>query len=269
MSHELRTPLNAIMGFGQLLASETMQATEEQKQEFVYQIVKAGNHLLTLINEILDLAKIEAGKVVLSLEPVTLGAVLLECQAMVEPLGSPRGIRMIFPNEAPLTVVADRTRLKQVLLNLLSNAIKYNRETGAVIVGCAHTSPERIRISVQDTGMGLTPEQVSALFQPFNRLGQESGGAEGTGIGLVVTKQLVELMGGAIGVTSTPGVGSVFWIELGATEPAASPLPVGRGSDADENDPQCTATGPRSSTWRITPPILSLLRQIISLPWRP
>ena len=101
MSHELRTPLNAIMGFGQLLASETMQATEEQKQEFVYQIVKAGNHLLTLINEILDLAKIEAGKVVLSLEPVTLGAVLLECQAMVEPLGSPRGIRMIFPKETP------------------------------------------------------------------------------------------------------------------------------------------------------------------------
>ena len=127
-----------------------------------------------------------------------------------------------------MTVVADRTRLKQVLLNLLSNAIKYNRETGAVIVGCAHTSPERIRISVQDTGMGLTPEQVSALFQPFNRLGQEVGGAEGTGVGLVVTKQLVELMGGTIGVTSTPGVGSVFWIELGATEPAVSPLPSRR-----------------------------------------
>jgi signal transduction histidine kinase/CheY-like chemotaxis protein len=218
MSHELRTPLNAILGFAQILASKDMPTTPEQKLEFSGHILKSGRHLLTLINEILDLAKVEAGALSLSMEPVLLAEVLDECQSMIAPLAATRGVRVLFPEAPAARVQADRTRLKQVLLNLLSNAVKYNHEGGAVVVDCAHPVPQRLRLSVQDTGVGLSPEQVAALFQPFNRLGQEGGTQEGTGIGLVVTRRLVELMGGEIGVTSSPGVGSVFWIELACTD---------------------------------------------------
>jgi signal transduction histidine kinase/CheY-like chemotaxis protein len=227
MSHELRTPLNAILGFAQILNSESLPSTPEQKKEFAGHIVKSGRHLLTLINEILDLAKVESGTVTLSMEPVALRDALVECRAMVEPIAAARGVHVLFPDACDAVVLADRTRLKQVLLNLLSNAIKYNRDAGAVVVACEATAPERLRLSVRDTGMGLSPDQVESLFQPFNRLGQESGGQEGTGIGLVVTKRLVELMGGEIGVSSSPGVGSVFWIDLDTTAPLASPVAEG------------------------------------------
>jgi CheY-like chemotaxis protein/anti-sigma regulatory factor (Ser/Thr protein kinase) len=149
-----------------------------------------------------------------------------ECEAMMAPLAGERGIRLLFPERCTTNVTADRTRLKQVLLNLLSNAIKYNREGGAVVLDCAPSGPGLLRVSVQDTGVGLRPEQVRMLFQPFNRLGQEAGAEEGSGIGLVVTKRLVELMGGTIGVTSSPGVGSMFWVELKTTEPV--PVPAAR-----------------------------------------
>ena len=227
MSHELRTPLNAILGFAQILTSDTLPSTLEQKKEFANHILKSGRHLLTLINEILDLAKVESGTVTLSMEPVALSDTLLECRTMVEPIAAGRGVRVLFPDVAGAVVLADRTRLKQVLLNLLSNAVKYNRESGAVVLTCEQTAPSRLRLSVQDTGQGLSAEQVASLFQPFNRLGQEGGSQEGTGIGLVVTKRLVELMGGQIGVSSSPGVGSVFWIELPTTAPLASALPEG------------------------------------------
>jgi signal transduction histidine kinase/CheY-like chemotaxis protein len=227
MSHELRTPLNAILGFAQILTSESLPSSLQQKKEFANHILKSGRHLLTLINEILDLAKVESGAVTLSMEPVALGEMLVECQSMVEPLASQRRIRMLFPEKCDAVVRADRTRLKQVLLNLLSNAIKYNREAGAVVLGYSLVGPERIRLSVQDTGAGLRPDQIDALFQPFNRLGQENGSEEGTGIGLVVTRRLVELMDGAIGVSSSVGVGSVFWIELQTTEPVVSVLNAG------------------------------------------
>ncbi|WP_229417390.1 ATP-binding protein [Massilia sp. Root418] len=222
MSHELRTPLNAILGFAQILTSDKLPSTLVQKKEFANHILKSGRHLLTLINEILDLAKIESGAVALSMEPVALQEMLQEVQSMTEPLAAARGIRMLFPDNCRATVGADRTRLKQVLLNLLSNAIKYNREGGAVVVDCSSSAPGLLRLSVQDTGIGLKPDQVAMLFQPFNRLGQETGPEEGTGIGLVVTKRLVELMGGVIGASSSQGVGSLFWIELRATEPLPS-----------------------------------------------
>ena len=214
MSHELRTPLNAILGFAQLVESGTPAPTPIQKRN-IDQILKAGWYLLDLINEILDLALIESGTLSLSSEPVSLSEVLLECRAMVESQAQQRGIGLVFMQlEMPRYVEADRTRLKQVMINLLFNAIKYNQPGGHVTVECTLSPPQTIRISVRDTGAGLTPAQLAQLFQPFNRLGRESGAEEGTGIGLVVTQRLVHLMNGKIGVDSTPEVGSVFWVEL-------------------------------------------------------
>jgi signal transduction histidine kinase/ActR/RegA family two-component response regulator len=221
MSHELRTPLNAILGFTQLLANDAQPNNVERKKEFTGYILKAGRHLLTLINEVLDLAKVESGAVTLSLEAVALDEIVQECRAMLEPLGDQRGLRMTFPAAPGITVLADRTRLKQILLNLLSNAIKYNRAGGVVALDCALDAAWRVRIAVRDSGPGLSAAQMEGLFQPFNRLGQEAGAEEGTGIGLVVTKRLVELMNGDIGVTSTVGIGSVFWIELDGVAPTA------------------------------------------------
>ena len=214
MSHELRTPLHAILGFAQLLEAGSPPPTDAQNLR-LHQIIKAGWYLLELINEILDLAVIESGNLSLSREPVSLIEVMRECQAMIEPQAQQRDVHLDFiPFDHNWFANADRTRVKQVLINLLSNAIKYNREHGTVEVKCTQPTPERIRISIKDSGEGLPPEKLLQLFQPFNRLGQENGTEEGTGIGLVVTKQLVERMGGAIGVESTVGVGSEFWIEL-------------------------------------------------------
>ena len=228
MSHELRTPLNAILGFAQILTSATLPSTLEQKREFAGHILKSGRHLLTLINEILDLAKVESGTVTLSIEPVGLDDILPECRDMIAPMASQRGIRMLFPHACELVVRADRTRLKQVLLNLLSNAVKYNREGGVVLFECEIVAAATVRLSVRDTGQGLRPEQLAALFQPFNRLGQENGAEEGTGIGLVVTRRMVELMGGQMGVSSSVGVGTVFWIELQLTAPLALIAPAAK-----------------------------------------
>ena len=224
MSHELRTPLNAILGFAQLMESDVTPQTASQK-ESTSQILQAGWYLLDLINEILDLALIESGRLLLSQEPMSLDEVMLDCQAMIEPQAQKYGITLSFCHfDKPCFVHADRTRVKQILINLLSNAIKYNHVGGSVIVDCAVISTERIRISVKDTGPGLSPEKLAQLFQPFNRLGQAAGTEEGTGIGLVMTKRLVELMGGVIGVESTVGKGSEFWVELvQANEPQLSP----------------------------------------------
>jgi PAS domain S-box-containing protein len=259
MSHELRSPLNAILGFAQLMSSETPPPTASQMAS-IDPILRAGWYLLELINEILDLAQIESGKLAMSLEPTSLAEVMRECRAMIEPQGQKRGIEMTFPRfDVPCYVDADRTRLKQVIINLLSNAIKYNRANGTVAVDCKLlgkegsaqaggplcaikdlSAPPRVRVSVRDTGAGLAPELLSQLFQSFNRLGRETTAEEGTGIGLVMSKRLVELMGGTIGVESTVGVGTVFWFELSASaaqqleldaaEPAAiaqAPVPHG------------------------------------------
>jgi PAS domain S-box-containing protein len=237
MSHELRTPLSAILGFAQLMESGSPVPTPTQKRS-IDQILQAGWYLLELINEILDLALIESGKLSLSLEPISLAEVMQECQAMIEPQAKKRGIGVVFPKfEIRHYVKADRTRVKQVLINLLSNAIKYNKAGGTVDVQCIMDTPGRIRICVEDSGEGLSAEKLAQLFQPFNRLGQEANVEEGTGIGLVVAKRLIEWMGGSIGVESTVGKGSVFWIEMNLTaEPkttanavdtmAPGPLPI-------------------------------------------
>jgi len=234
MSHELRTPLNAILGFAQLLETGAPPPTPTQKRN-IEQILKGGWYLLELVNEILDLALIEAGRVTLSGEPVSLLEVIIECRSMIEPMAQKRGIGMTFLHfDLPYHVKADRTRLKQVLINLLVNAIKYNQSGGTVTVECAPSPPDALRISVRDTGVGMSPAQLSQLFQPFNRMGKEATPEEGTGIGLVVTKRLIELMGGAIGVDSTVGVGSVFWIELRLT---AAPKLSTHNNEHDEPPP--------------------------------
>ncbi len=210
MSHELRTPLNAILGFAQLLEAGKPPLTVSQMLR-LQEIIKAGWYLLKLINEILDLAFIESGKLSLSLETVSLRDVLLECATIVQTQAQQHGIKLtLLPFNNASLVYADHTRVKQVLLNLLSNAIKYNREQGTVEVTCIMNTPETLRISVKDSGAGLPPEKLAQLFQPFNRLGEEHGTEEGTGIGLMMSKRLIELMGGNIGVESTVGVGSVF-----------------------------------------------------------
>ena len=214
MTHELRSPLNVMLGFTQLMESASPPPAPAQ-MTMIKEVAGAGWYLLELINKILDLAAIESGRLIVLEEPICVADILCECRTMSEPQAQERGIHLIFPSpDTNFFVKADRTRVKQVLINLLSNAIKYNRDEGTVEVSCNRVAPERIRISIKDTGPGLPPEKLAQLFQQFNRLGQETGSVEGTGIGLVVSKQLVELMGGSIGVESTVGTGSIFWFEL-------------------------------------------------------
>ena len=214
MSHELRSPLSSILGFTQLIGEGKPQPTPAQ-QESVDQILHAGWYLLGLINEMLDLMSIESGKMVITSHALSMSEVLDDCRSMIEPQAQRSGIEISFPTlEQPFMVQADRVRIKQVLINLLTNAIKYNRVAGRVDVRCTLAPEQRVRVSVEDTGHGLTRTQLGELFEPFNRLGQEFGGEPGTGIGLVICKRLIELMGGRIGVESTAGAGSCFWFEL-------------------------------------------------------
>ncbi|MDZ4813040.1 MAG: response regulator [Pseudomonadota bacterium] len=238
MSHELRTPLSAILGFAQLIESGPPAPTPAQEQS-IDRIRQAGWYLLDLINDILDLALIESGKLLLSMQAIPINEVVRESAAMVQTQAQNRDVHVSYPSLQSLhCVMADRTRLKQVLINLFSNAIKYNKPGGAVTVDCILSGAERIRLSVSDTGDGLTPDQLSQLFQAFNRLGREKTGEEGTGIGLVASKRLVEMMGGTIGVQSEVGQGSVFWIELSLTLAAESiavleqPMRTSKGGQA-------------------------------------
>ena len=213
MSHELRTPLNSILGFAQLLESSTSPLTPTQARN-IRQILEAGWYLLTLINEILDLAQIESGKQAIVLERVLIKEVMGECATIIETLAKKHEVSIFFNAlDSSICVCADITRLKQIMINLLSNAIKYNKVGGKVIIDYA-LNQNSLRICVIDTGSGMMAEQLAQLFQPFNRLGRQANIEEGTGIGLMVCKRLIELMNGKIGVNSTVGVGSEFWIEL-------------------------------------------------------
>jgi signal transduction histidine kinase/CheY-like chemotaxis protein len=217
MSHELRTPMNAILGFGQLLAADYDRTLSAEYRSYTGEILKAGKHLLDLINEVLDLARIESGKLVLSMEPVDVTTIFGECLALIRPLAVRRDVEvrdLCDPEQAPV-VWADRIRFKQVMINLLSNAIKYNRAGGSVLLACEATAG-RHRVLVTDTGAGIPAGMKEKLFQPFERLGAEHSEIEGTGIGLSLAKALVELMGGRIGFESQPGQGATFWVELNA-----------------------------------------------------
>ena len=231
--------MNAIIGFAQMLEYDSELNADQQDN--VYEILKASHHLLALINEVLDLAKIESGRINLSLESVELLALADECCQLIQPLATPRGIQILLEIPASLQMRADRVRLKQVLLNLLSNAIKYNRENGQIHL---HAQPHgsHVRLSVVDTGIGIPPERLTEVFQPFNRLNAECSEVEGTGIGLTITQRLVEMMDGHIGVESQPDVGSRFWVELPA-EHYSPPELAGEALDTnDDAEPMASAS---------------------------
>ena len=217
MSHELRTPMNAILGFAQLLE---MDDTTPEQRESIAHITRGGRHLLELINEVLDISRIEAGRLSLSPEPVELGEAVGEVIELMRPLAADRDVRLKPPPLDDYYVLSDRQRLKQVLINLVSNAIKYNRLGGSVAISCVKEEGQA-RIFVHDTGVGIPAERLEQLFTPFERLGAEQSAIEGTGLGLTVAKRLVEAMDGAIGVESVVGQGTTFWLELPLTH---SPL---------------------------------------------
>jgi signal transduction histidine kinase/ActR/RegA family two-component response regulator len=260
MSHELRTPLNAVLGFGQLLARSELQ---DRQRANVDQILTAGTHLVSLINEVLEISRIEAREIAVSLEPVHLATVLDGAVDLVAPLAAARRVSVTTsPREIDdVWVHADQQRIKQVLLNLLSNAIKYNRENGHVEVRVESPGNDRVRVVVADTGVGIAPDMLSRLFTPFERLGAEHGDVEGTGLGLSLSRGLIEAMGGTIEVESTPGAGTVFTVELGAAEPIRLQAPVPVGSA-----PASTTDGPRRKVLCVEDNVsnLKLIEQIFA-----
>ena len=242
MSHELRTPLNAILGFGQLLASDKQWPLAPAQELKVHEILAGAGHLLNLINGLLDLGRIEEGRFAVELESIDLEALVGEALALMQPLGQRQGVQVPAHWAAPrpgLAVQGDRTRLMQVLLNLIGNAVKYNRAGGAVMLECRETD-DRVWLGVRDEGQGLSDEDQNRLFEPFQRLGAERSGIEGTGIGLALSRRLMQAMGGQIGVDSTPGQGSTFWVRLPAGQASATP-------------PQAAAPGQLSSHATHTP----------------
>lgn len=216
MSHELRTPLNAVLGFGQLLEIEDLTGSQ---RDAVEHILKGGHHLLDLINEVLDISRVEAGELSLSPEPVHVGELVGETVSLIRPLADERGIQLVVDRSGGCDsyMFADRQRVKQVLLNLLANAVKYNRPRGSVAVSCQQADM-RVQVAVTDTGMGIPAERLGQLFTPFERLGAENTGEEGTGIGLALSRRLAEAMGGRIDPTSTTGQGSTFTLDLPLVE---------------------------------------------------
>jgi PAS domain S-box-containing protein len=220
MSHELRTPLNAILGFGQLL---DMRELEDEERDSVGEIIKGGKHLLELINEVLEISRIEAGKLAISLEPVPVHDLVAETMSLIRPLAEQRGLSFRYEEVGceGQHVLGDLQRLKQVLLNLLSNAVKYNSDGGSVHLRCGQSPAGTLRISVSDTGQGIPADRLDRLFEPFERLGAEQTHPEGTGLGLALSKRLVEAMGGVIGMEPAAGQGSVFWVELQQAEDPA------------------------------------------------
>ena len=247
MSHELRTPMNAILGFGQLLGSDPQQPLSGRQQGHVHEILRGARHLLDLINEILDLGRIEAGELQIERVPVRLDDLIDECLGLMRPLAQSRGVQLLppallLPGEC---VLADRTRVKQVLLNLLANAIKYNRPGGDVALACSRER-DALRVCVRDDGPGLTAAEQQRLFQPFERLAAGRTNVEGTGIGLALSRRLVEAMGGTVGVDSVVGSGSTFWVRLPRADTPAL-ADAGSAPAAPDAVPSAAVAGPLRS----------------------
>jgi PAS domain S-box-containing protein len=257
MSHELRTPLNSVLGFAQLLQMDDLPG---QQVDAVEHILRAGRHLLDLIDEVLDIARIESGYLELTLAPVPVAEIVAEAIDLTNPIAARAevAIRSSVEPRAGLVVIADRQRLMQILLNVLSNAVKYNRPGGRVDVTCEPSTPGRLRLAIADTGRGIRHEDLDRVFVPFDRLGAEQTGIEGTGVGLALSQHLCERMGGHLGVDSVVDVGSTFVVDLPAAEPAAiidqsgatggsvtgalgrvdeAPLAFGRALDNDSGSP--------------------------------
>jgi signal transduction histidine kinase/ActR/RegA family two-component response regulator len=244
MSHELRTPLNSILGFTQLIQMDHVESDHSASLDHV---LKAGRHLLGLINEVLDISGIESGRVGISLEPVAVQGVVRDAMQMVGPLAAEREVGLIDSlDDRPVYAYADHQRLKQVLLNLLSNGIKYNTEEGVVSVAYEEAAPGRVRISVIDTGRGIAKEDLESAFDPFERLGAEQTLVEGTGLGLALSRRLVEAMGGTLEVRSTPRWGSTFTIELAVAETATLEAETAQPEPDDGATPElCETSGDR------------------------
>ncbi len=266
MSHELRTPMNAILGFAQILAEETRNSSDQNQQECVGHILQAGNHLLELINEILDLSRIEAGKMSVSLEPVEIKSLIREALTLAQPLIIGTSIQLI--NKVQLDthpfVQADRVRLRQVLLNLISNAIKYNRDNGSVEISCKHLPDNRLVIAIKDTGHGIPVSDQEILFQPFQRLNEKHATEEGTGIGLTICKQLMDLMGGQIHLESEMDRGSTFFIELPCIDPSEQIVEGGGPKESEALPAVSGNTGPiRILYIEDNPANMFLMKQIL------
>ncbi len=265
MSHELRTPLNSILGFAQLLASDSRDSLTLSQRENVEHIVNSGRHLLSLINEVLDLARIEAGRLTISPESVCVGPVLVEVLETLEPSAAQRAVRVVdlTGDFHDSYVRADRNRLRQVLLNLVSNAIKYNREEGVVTLGCERLASNRLRFTVTDTGLGIPESEQAGIFEPFNRLAAEQSGIEGSGMGLAISKRLMELMGGTIGLARSTRQGSTFYIELPA---AADPVEAEPVEEAMVSRPNVRPTRSRRTLLYVedNPDNLKLVSRILA-----
>src|SRR5919202_862478 len=256
MSHELRTPLTAILGFAEVLLADPGGPVEPRAQH----ILEAGQHLLGLINEVLDIGRIETGQMAVQPQAVSLAAMAAECRDLLAPLAAEAGVSVAVCAASDVTayVQADPQRLTQVLVNLVSNAIKYNRRDGTVRLWWAVNAEGRGRLLVTDTGEGLSPEQIARLFQPFERLGGR--GVEGTGLGLVLSKGLVELMGGTLGVESTPGDGSTCWVEL----PRAAPPPAVAEAPVEATRASPAVAGHTALLIEDNPAIVALLESILA-----
>lgn len=259
MSHDLRTPLNAVLGFAQLLAGDSLS---EAQRECVQQILKGGSHLLDLINEVLDIARIEAGRLTLSPEPVRVRDIVRHAADLIAPLAAARQIELVIDDDMLFdgAVLADRQRLNQVLLNLLSNAVKYNRPGGRVVLTIEEQPKGRVRILVSDTGAGIPADKLALLFRPFERLGAESTGIEGTGLGLTLARGLAEAMGGSVGVRSEIDRGSTFWLELASTDDPSAPM-----APPEVPAPLSTATSSRPATLLYVEDNLSNVRLVTRL----